>query len=236
MLGADRRHRSAMVDRRRGGADGGGVPKRPARPRARPRPERAPDPLLRRPRELGPPGGLAAEQSGVRRVARPGRHRRLCPPRARAVSGRRVDRPLLPRPAIGRGPRTRRRCRARCRRLRRPRLAHQRRGSSVPLPPPALVRAAARRHRRDRRLPVLLPRSRSGLQSSGLGAGLRAPRGSGAVRGGVQGGHPGRAHGGDQRSVARLRGQRAGPGAVLDLAAGDGSTSGPACGVRGPSA
>ncbi len=148
---------------------------------------------------------------GVRRVARPGRHRRLRPPRARGVSGRRVDRPLLPRPAIGRGPRTRRRCRARRRRLRRPRLTHERRGRSVPLPPPALVRAAARRHRRDRRLPVLLPRSRSGLQSSGLGAGLRAPRRSGPVRGGVQGGHPGRAHGGDQRSVARLRGQRTGP-------------------------
>ena len=48
------------------------------------------------------------------------------------------------------------------------------------------------------------------LQPARLGPGLRASRRPGLVGGGVQGGHPGRAHGGHQRPVAHSRGERAG--------------------------
>ena len=65
---------------------------------------------------------------------------------------------VLRQPALGRGPRAGGRRRARARRLDRPALAVRRRGRRVPLPPAAVVRAAARRDRGHRRVPLLRPR------------------------------------------------------------------------------
>jgi hypothetical protein len=104
--------------------------------------------------------------------AHPSRCGRLCPSGIHGVPGGRVDQPLLPVPAIGRGPGAPGRCRAWAGGLRRPHLPVQRRGRGVPLSPPAVVRAAAGRHRRHRQLPVLLTHGR-GLQPARLGTCLR---------------------------------------------------------------
>jgi len=119
---------------------------------------------------------------------------------------------FLQSPAIGRGAGAGRRRRARPGRLRRPHLPVQRRGRGVPLPPPAVVRPAARRHGRHGRLPVVLARPRGGLQPAGLGPGLRPARRSAAVGAGLQAGHPRRAHAGHQRALADAGGERAGAG------------------------
>ena len=101
---AVRRCRPAVVERRHGGADGRGIPQRPARPRARAGSERASEPLLRRSRAVRSPRGLATEQRRVPGAARAQRHGRLRPSRVHRVPGR-VDRgiPAKPRDRSRRG-------------------------------------------------------------------------------------------------------------------------------------
>ena len=101
------------------------------------------------------------------------RDRRLRAPGVHGLPRRLVDGPVLRRAALGRGPRTDRRRRAGRGRLDRPHLAVRRRGRGVPLPPAAVLRAAAGGHRRHRRVPVLLAGSRHRVQSARLGPGLR---------------------------------------------------------------
>ena len=115
---------------------------------------------------------------------------RLPAPGVRPVRRRRRHRGVLRQPALGRGPGAGGRRRARARRLARPALPVRRRGRRVPLPPAAVVRAAAHRDRGHRRVPLLLARAGGRVQPAGLGPGLRAPRRRAAVGAGVQGGGP----------------------------------------------